>query len=291
MHTRRSVLAALAAVGGLAGCNEESASTTSVPRDSTIRSEPGSTVDGATSESDPNHPPSGEAVTVGGAWVQSSILYLKSADQMGVIRFGDRQFVFVTLETDFETAPPGPAEFSIEAGESTISGATAIAGHSTHSLAPDEGNRGNQYTAEDPKGWIAFPVSDRVTPVTDATLSVAHPALSDGEFRHRVSDQIVSTLHGARPDFDVQSISVPERASVNDKLQITFQVVNNGGDGTFRAAINKSGPSYSAHSITEAIPGDETAEVHFETFLYADGALQIEMELPGEYRAYTVNVE
>ncbi|MFB6140469.1 MAG: hypothetical protein ABEJ26_08555 [Halosimplex sp.] len=154
-----------------------------------------------------------------------------SPDSYGV--YGDRgeQYVIAVLDGRGTAEPPAVDEFALVAdGESRAF--TNEIGHGNWALF----DYGEAYSPGDNKsGWL---IANVPKPLDAESVSLTWPGGS-----HPLGDDALTELRRSPAAFAVRSFETPERADPGDDVTVTVSVENiSGVDGTFVAALNRSGP-------------------------------------------------
>ncbi|MFB6071944.1 MAG: hypothetical protein ABEJ88_03155 [Halobacterium sp.] len=249
MPSRRGYLAAsgglLVALAGCTGTGDGDATTST-----TETTERTTTTTTAGTTSDPIEVPKrlswGETATVDGtdvtpraASVQHSAFYLTSPDTVGVLSFGDRQAVFVTVDVVGDTRPAVDdfelvLDERVQAWVEYEAAPTARFYEQGQAYAPDESGG----------GWIGFDAPASVD-VEEPRLRVQFGGETEGSIRWPLPDAAASDLRAPPPAFEVSAFSAPDSVAPGGEIEVSATVENTGdGAGTFRGAFNQRGPTY-----------------------------------------------
>lgn len=242
-HTRRSVLAALVgtavAGGGCVGGTDDSATgaTTTSPADRTT-TEPTTT---APTTASYDASVSRTAVTPG-------LVARNSPDSITVYGSRGEQYVLaeVTVQGD---RPPGDA-FALHTDAGAFPATTEFGGY-----GPELYGRGRRY-GDEATGWLA------VVPPKPVETDRAALTWPGGEFQ--LPDGAVRRLARPPTTFETRSLEAPDSVAADADVTLSVTVANTGSaDGTWVAALNRSGPSVAVIPETTAslqVPAGETRE-------------------------------
>lgn len=200
----------------------------------------GSTTDKPTTVPAPNEPLAvGDYAAVGGGSaqvaevvVQDSFVHLGSPDTKTVS--GEDQYLFARVALDGGVAPPMDA-YSVQVGtvetephEPYGPGYYQIGGTEVDPYRPEEGG-----------GWLVVTLPESLqAPRGSLTLTVDETAVS-----WTLPEDALARLRQAPPEFDLRTYEVQPTST--GKVRFTLEVANVGSvPGTFRAAINQTGPGY-----------------------------------------------
>lgn len=181
--------------------------------------------------------------------VKSSYLYLTTPDSMDVGAVEGKQFLFVTVAGRGDWPRPGAIELVADSEQF----------QPTTSPGPIRNpyylyDHGHVYDPDDEReGWLAFEVPD--------PLDAESVALAYDDQRWSLPEEFRTALASPPAEFELLSFDAPEQVAPDEFFDISFAVRNIGeGDGTFRACLNESGPSYVPHPVELSVPAGERAE-------------------------------
>lgn len=242
--TRRALLAALAA-SGLAGCSTGPGTgadgstpdgTTTASRATTAPGTTSSDADTATA-ADPEDPPDTGGTTtdaeamaadvdLGVAAAFDSYFYREGPELVAVAGDGE-QYLLAELSVP-EGVAPAAGQFAVEAGDTAYPMT-----YEPRGAVPEVGpfDQGRRYRSGR-SGWLA------------AALSTSLPAAPAVTFRERswpVPDGPARRLTDPAPSFSVTSFEAPGRVRPGDPYEVRLTLRNDGGAGSFRAALNWAG--------------------------------------------------
>lgn len=255
---RRSLLqtGGALAVAGLAGClggmGNDTPDGTTVHTDTTEPKTEKETTDTGTTEGS-------QALSVEGFRVQSSLLYLNTPDSMQVATLENRQVVFADVRPPADGGPK-PDEFHLAIDDAHTSGTLtpgpAGAPPMVHSPIP----------AYDPEvretGWIAFEVPN---PLDAESVELVYES-DGGSVSEPIPSETAAELAAPAPEFELVSLDAPESVGAGDVFDISVTVENVGeSDGTFRAVLNETHPTYGPFPMVVRVPAGEQREWR-ETF-------------------------
>ncbi|WP_192498443.1 hypothetical protein [Halorussus halophilus] len=259
-RSRRSLLrtGSALAVAGFTGCLGQSGAdtpggtTVDTTTDSTTTDEPKT----EQRPTDTETTTAGQALSVEGVRVQSSLLYLNTPDSMKVASPDERQFVFADVTPSSSDAlPPTVDAFELVVDDVRVDG--------TQKPGPVSGPRmvHSPNPPYDPDvretGWIAFEVpnsldADSVELVYETGgESVSKPLSSDA----------LSKLADAPPEFELVSLDAPESVGAEEVFDVSVTVENVGeSDATFRGVLNQTRPTYYPNPMVVPVPAGEQRE-------------------------------
>ncbi|MFB6103226.1 MAG: hypothetical protein ABEJ73_11770 [Haloplanus sp.] len=294
---RRTVVASVGlALAGVAGCTDRNGSDTP-PSD---RATPTSTASGS-----PADRTLGDTVTLDGTTVTVAELaaahsyhYRSAPDAFGVESAGDGQFVFVGVTARGDDTPP-VRQFALELDGERVVPSERTRGP-VRDLAPV---RQGRYTADDPEGYLLFPVPAPLDAESVAVLLGEGPRVTDSRTeatdvraRWTIPDATLDPLRSPPPAFTV-AYDVPDAVGRDEPVPLRLDVTNEGdGAGVFRGALNHTGPMYGGDTFSVALdPGASTAyeesiDYHVGEHFSVD-RLQFEVVVPGDSRSFTVALE
>jgi hypothetical protein len=226
MHTRRRYLATLGlGLAGLAGCLSENGGSGGSGTD-----DPDGTDDTTERPSPTDDPTNGDTdVTVTDPVVRKAVTHYAWPGSTRVFAPEGEQFVVATVEGPEETAPPG---FTLEAGDREFDpGLDAQGRYSDAELAGRGG--GSVLQNEHATGYLAFRVPSPLD-VDDARI-----VRDDGGPATPLSDGAVATLRRPGPEFELETLEVPESVERPAEVDVSLTVTNASDvDGRFLAGVN-----------------------------------------------------
>lgn len=170
-------------------------------------------------------------VTLDAVVTTESFVHLTTPDSLGVS--GEDQYVFANVSLD--GVSPATDEFVLDVGSTTTRPAgrygyrdTTVDGESITSYYADEG------------GSLLFEVPESL----DAEAGRIELSVDDETASWRLPSAVLDELARAPPGFDLRTFAV-EPAWSRGPAEFSVIVENTADvDGTFRAALNQSGPGY-----------------------------------------------
>lgn len=261
MPSRRSVLGSLGVLL-TAGCSQQSQADTESPADTST------TTTTATTTDDKLHIPSqlpwGESTTYDGtdvtpidAWRQHSVITLTTPDSFGVQGFDATQLLFVTIAVVGTDPVPQPADFAIDAAGERYPGWTSYRSIEPHHVRLDNGA-----TAYDPSknanGWVAFALPTELDADTPR-LRLQFAGAGEGATRWPLPDDLKEALNAPAPHTHLDKLEVPDSVPADEPFDVAITATNHGkGPGTFRAAVNETGPQYAPHAVRLTLESGES---------------------------------
>jgi predicted small lipoprotein YifL len=292
--TRRALLAALAACG-LAGCNtgprddDPTPARTTVTAPETTRSGPDTTAtpEDATAATATDEPTAGGAdartradaeVDVAVASAFDSYFHRNGADLVSVAG-DDAQYLLAEVSVR-GTAPPAE-EFAVRAGAN----AYPMTYEPRRSAAdpPSPFDPGERYRDGEAgrSGWLA------------AALPPSLPAAPAVTFRDRswpVPEDLSRRLTDPASSFSVTGFEAPDRVRPGEPYSVRLTVRNDGGDGTFWAALNWAGER-TVTTVELAVPGGGRGRWQATVDVDPRGSTTMALVTPGRTVERTVTVD
>ena len=230
--TRRALLAALAT--GLAGCSTDPGTEVDTTTESRTTTATRTTSSDTTATTGPQDPPDTAGTTAGGQAATAAVdvdaaavfdsYFFQRGPELLAVAGGGEQYLLAEVAASEGSAPGG--EFAVRSGGATYP-------MTYEPPAPDAGpfGRGVRYRASR-SGWLA------------AALPPSLPAAPVVTFREQtwpVPDGPARRLTDPAPSFTVTSFEAPGRVRPGSSYSVRLTVRNDGGPGTFRAALNWAG--------------------------------------------------
>lgn len=258
MRSRRSYLLAAGTLAVGAGC------ASLVPSGDRTRSGgPGSSTPTAT----PVPPPSA-SVTVADVGVHKAVVYESVLGSSGVLAAADRQYVVASVTTDSEV--PASA-FTFEAGDDSWEhGHPETAGGVNSSLAGREGVP-LEYGGYEPgaDAYLAFVVPSPLS-ASDPCLRYSGPDTRTWPLDEWDRDRLAAP----EPRFEVASLTVPDRVTKGEPLEVSLAVRNvSETDGRFLSAL---------YWPTRLVADDDEATV-VERWIDAGDRAAVGVSIPTEH--------
>lgn len=279
MPSRRSLLGSLGVLF-TAGCSQQSQADIQAPADTST------TTTTTTTTSDTIHAPTrlewgapttydGTTVTATSTWSQHSVFTLTTPDSYGVEAYPGRQLLFVTIDISGDGPIPSPDDFQIEAGGERYPGWVEYEGHRGYRFRFE--NRATPFDSEKPQsgGWIGFALPESLDD-SDPALRLQFAGESEGATHWPLPTAVQQQLTAPAPDTRLETVDIPDTISEDESFDVTLTAVNDGdGAGTFRAAVNESGPEYWPNAVRLSLePGNrQTASVTISGHVGTDSPL------------------
>ncbi|NHN47176.1 hypothetical protein G9464_06125 [Halostella sp. JP-L12] len=245
MRRRRLLGALTAGVGAFGGCLDRA------------RSDPGTATDDETSTDGTTDDDGAYAgVTVERAEATPEYVASNSPDSIGTYGERDEQYVIASVTADGTPAPPRAA-FRLRIGDRSIPPTTEVGG-----MGERLWDYGDPYDSENGEGWVAFEVAK---PLDAEGARLTWPGGG-----HELDEGAVERLSRPPTTFEVRGFDAPESMALDETVTAELTVANVGdADGTFVAAVNRTGPSiaYTPEArISLDVPAGETT-----TWVYESG--------------------
>lgn len=267
---RRTLLALCGAVVPLAGClgDDDSPSSGTDP----TRTETATTAERSTPAGGETAVTVAESATVGGGSATletvattESFVHFTTPDSKGVS--AAQQYVFGQVALD--GVSPTEDGFVLDVGSTS----TTPSGRYAYRDTLVDGESITSYRADEGGGWLLFEVPESL----DADEGRLELSVDGETVAWTLPSAVLASLRRAPPSFDLRDFTV-EPAASRSSATFAATVENTADvDGSFRAALNQSGPGYAPLATVEVPVGaGESVSVERTVSLFGEGG--------GEYR-------